>query len=156
MPKERKKKSLSFLARPNMLSLDRFQSCFNSLKKVKQNHHLHPWQLAGFMCSYCSCQVKEGKKKKGVFIQLCHGSSECWKCERCQNVFITMTYSTWRQEHIMLVYWCKGSYNSPFYPQAHKNIRKHTSPARGSDLLSTESPVPSAFWSSDCFPRYTR
>lgn len=96
------------------------------------------------MCSYCSCQVQ---KKKKVFIQLCHGSLECWKCERCQNVLITMTYSTWRQERIMLMYWCKGSYNSPFHlknktkhtnKKLHDNIRKHTILERGSILLSSK------------------
>lgn len=123
-----------------MLSLDRFQSCFNSLKKWNKItiYILDSWQVL--------CVLTAPAKSKKVFIQLCHGSLECWKCERCQNVLTTMTYSTWRQERIMLMYWCKGSYNSPFYlkkksqnnKNPHDNTTKHTSPERGSILLSTK------------------
>lgn len=75
--------------------------------------------------------------QKKVFIQLCHGSLECWKCEGCQNVLITMTYSTWRQECIMLTYWCKGSSNSPFYLKIPNQINKTTTTATSENI-----PVP--------------
>lgn len=48
----------------------------------------------------------------------------------------------------MLMYWCKGSYNSPFHlknktkqtnKKLHDNIRKHTILERGSILLSSKS-----------------
>lgn len=147
-----------------MLSLDRFQSCFNSLKKWNKItiYILDSWQVL--------CVLTAPAKSKKVFIQLCHGSLECWKCETCQNVLITMTYSTWRQERIMLMYWCKGSYNSPFYlkkkiknkkPKQPKPPWQHhkTYQSRKREHFAFYKAiwhVPRAFCSSDCVPACTR
>lgn len=62
--REKKNSSLSFfsfLARPNMLSLDRFQSCFNSLKKWNKItiYILDSWQV---LC-VLTAPAKSKKKK---------------------------------------------------------------------------------------------
>lgn len=83
----RKHPSLSFFffpfKRPNMLSLDRFQSCFNSLKSETKSPFtsLTAGRCCVFLLLLPSC--------KG-FIQLSHGSLESRECGAHQNTLVTM------------------------------------------------------------------
>lgn len=86
--KEGKNPSLSFfsfLARPNMLSLDRFQSCFNSLKKWNKItiYILDSWQV---LC-VLTAPAKSKKKKKSFHSALSwiFGVLEVWEMSKCTH-----------------------------------------------------------------------
>lgn len=84
---ERRKHPTSFFffpfKRPNMLSLDRFQSCFNSLKSETKS----PFTSLTAGRFYVFLLLLPSSKG---FIQLSHGSWESCECGAHQNTMVTI------------------------------------------------------------------